>query len=90
MVRPALRIDVSAKDQKELRNLVSGGVQQVRMGMSVFKEDLEIRAKQAVANADSQASFFTKRLNIRVGDASAYFNILNGANWGHERATKRP
>ena len=31
MARPALRIEVSAKDQKELRALVSGGVQQVRV-----------------------------------------------------------
>ena len=31
MGRPALRIDVSAKDQKELRKLVSCGVQQVRV-----------------------------------------------------------
>jgi putative transposase len=31
MARPILRIEVSAKDQKELRKLVSGGVQQVRV-----------------------------------------------------------
>src|SRR5713226_4582381 len=31
MARPALRIEASAKDQKELRKLVSGGVQQVRV-----------------------------------------------------------
>ena len=31
MARPALRIEVSAKDQKKLRELVSGGVQQVRV-----------------------------------------------------------
>ena len=31
MARPALRIEVTAKDQKELRKLVSGGVQQVRV-----------------------------------------------------------
>ena len=31
MARPALRIAVTAKDQKELRKLVSGGVQQVRV-----------------------------------------------------------
>jgi putative transposase len=31
MARPALRIQVSSKDQKELRKLVSGGVQQVRV-----------------------------------------------------------
>jgi len=31
MARPALRIEVSAKDQKQLRELVSAGVQQVRV-----------------------------------------------------------
>ena len=31
MARPALRIEVSTKDQKELRSLLSGGVQQVRV-----------------------------------------------------------
>ena len=31
MARPALRIEVSAKDQKQLRKLVSAGVQQVRV-----------------------------------------------------------
>jgi phage terminase large subunit-like protein len=46
------------------------------LGVSVFEKDLEIRAKQAIANADSQASFLTKRLNIRVGASSAYFNML--------------
>jgi phage terminase large subunit-like protein len=46
------------------------------MGVSVFQKDLEIRCKQAVTNADSQASFLTKRLNVRVGAASAYFNML--------------
>lgn len=31
MGRPSLRIEVSAKDQKQLQQLVSGGVQQVRV-----------------------------------------------------------
>ena len=31
MARPALRIEVTRKDQKELRRLLSGGVQQVRI-----------------------------------------------------------
>ena len=31
MARPTLRIQVAAKDQKELRNLLNGGVQQVRV-----------------------------------------------------------
>jgi putative transposase len=31
MARPALRIEVTAKDQKELAKLLSGGVQQVRV-----------------------------------------------------------
>jgi len=46
------------------------------IGVSVFEEDLEIRCRQAIQNADSQASFLTKRLNVRVGAASAYFNML--------------
>jgi putative transposase len=31
MARPALHIEVSTKDQKELQGLLSGGVQQVRV-----------------------------------------------------------
>ena len=31
MARPALRIEVTTKDQKALRKLLSGGVQQVRV-----------------------------------------------------------
>jgi transposase len=31
MARPALRVEIPAKDQRELRKLVSGGVQQVRV-----------------------------------------------------------
>jgi transposase len=31
MARPALRVDVPARDQKELRKLLSGGIQQVRV-----------------------------------------------------------
>src|SRR5580700_1763467 len=31
MARPALSIEVTAKDRKELRQLLSGGVQQVRV-----------------------------------------------------------
>jgi putative transposase len=31
MARPALRVDVSTKDQRDLQRLVSGGVQQVRV-----------------------------------------------------------
>lgn len=31
MARPALRIQVKKKDQKELKGLLSGGVQQVRV-----------------------------------------------------------
>lgn len=46
------------------------------LGVSVFQEDLETRCKQAIANADSQASFLTKRLNVRVGAAATYFNLL--------------
>lgn len=46
------------------------------LGVSVFENDLEIRCKQAIANADSQASFLTKRLNVRVGAGNAFFNLL--------------
>src|ERR1017187_6020254 len=31
MARPALHIDITKKDQEELKNLVSGGVQRVRV-----------------------------------------------------------
>src|SRR4051794_14844816 len=31
MARPALRIEVSTRDQKEVRKLLSGGIQQVRV-----------------------------------------------------------
>ena len=31
MARPALRVDVTTKDQKEIRKLLSGGIQQVRV-----------------------------------------------------------
>jgi putative transposase len=31
MGRPALKIDITSKDQRELRKLVKGGVQQVRV-----------------------------------------------------------
>jgi hypothetical protein len=31
LARPALRVDVPARDQKELRKLLSGGIQQVRV-----------------------------------------------------------
>lgn len=46
------------------------------MGVSVLAKDLEIRCRQAQKNAASQASFLTKRLNVRVGAADAYFNVL--------------
>lgn len=46
------------------------------LGVSVFLHDMETRCKQAQANAESQASFLTKRLNVRVGAGNAYFNML--------------
>lgn len=46
------------------------------LGVSVFEQDMEIRCRQAIANADSQASFLTKRLNVRVGAGNAFFNML--------------
>ncbi len=46
------------------------------LGISVFEADLEIRCRQAQKNAGSQASFLTKRLNVRVGAGEAYFPML--------------
>lgn len=46
------------------------------LGVSVFEDALAIRCKQAQKNAASQASFLTKRLNVRVGAGEAYFNML--------------
>jgi putative transposase len=36
MARPALSIEVTAKDQKELRNLLGGGIEQVRVVLRVL------------------------------------------------------
>lgn len=47
------------------------------LGVSVFEKDLEIRCHQAEKNAESQASFLTKRLNVRVGAGNAFFNLLS-------------
>lgn len=46
------------------------------LGVSVFEKDLEVRCRQAQKNAASQASFLTKRCNVRVGAGEAYFNML--------------
>lgn len=46
------------------------------IGVSVLEKDLEIRCRQARKNPQSQASFLTKRLNVRVGAGEAYFNVL--------------
>lgn len=46
------------------------------MGISVLEKDLEIRCRQAQKNAESQSSFLTKRLNVRVGAGEAFFNLL--------------
>jgi len=46
------------------------------LGVSVFEQDIEIRCRQAERNPASQASFLTKRLNVRVGSSDAYFNML--------------
>lgn len=46
------------------------------LGVSVLAKDLEIRCRQAQKNAESQSSFLTKRLNVRVGAGNAYFNML--------------
>lgn len=49
------------------------------LGVSIFTRDLEVRCAQARKNAASQASFLTKRLNVRVGAGEAFFNMLA---WG--------
>jgi phage terminase large subunit-like protein len=46
------------------------------LGVSVFEKDLEVRCRQAQKNPESQSSFLTKRLNVRVGASGAYFNLL--------------
>ena len=46
------------------------------LGVSVFEKDLEVRCRQAQKNPESQSSFLTKRLNVRVGAGNAYFNLL--------------
>jgi phage terminase large subunit-like protein len=46
------------------------------INVSVFESDLEVRCRQARANAESQASFLTKRCNVRVGASNAFFNML--------------
>lgn len=44
--------------------------------VSVFEEDMRARCLRAQKNPVSQASFKTKRLNIRVGAAEGYFNMM--------------
>jgi phage terminase large subunit-like protein len=44
--------------------------------VSVLPADMEARCAQAIQNPGSQASFLTKRLNVRVGASDAYFNML--------------
>lgn len=45
-------------------------------GVSVSEESLRTRCEQARKNPASQASFLMKRLNVRVGAAGAFFNML--------------
>lgn len=45
-------------------------------GRRVLAEDLKVRFSQARVNPESQASFLTKRLNVRVGAGEAFFNML--------------
>lgn len=46
------------------------------IGVSVFEKDIDIRCHQAIANPQSQASFLTKRLNVRVGASEGAINML--------------
>ena len=68
MARPDMRIEVSTKDQKELKKLLSGGVQQVRVVLRalallqlarIFHQQLAQRweaGSRAVAAAESPAA----------------------------------
>ena len=47
------------------------------LGVSVFIEDMRLRCKQALVNSQSQSSFLMKRLNVRVGAYSTYFNLMS-------------
>ena len=46
------------------------------LGVSIFENDFADRCLRAQRNPASQASFLTKRLNVRVGAGEAYFNML--------------
>lgn len=46
-------------------------------GVSVYEDDLVARFAQAKSNPESQSSFLTKRLGVRVGAGEAYFNMLS-------------
>jgi phage terminase large subunit-like protein len=45
-------------------------------GVSVLPDDIEMMCRQARANADSQNTYLTKRLNLWVSVGTAYFNML--------------
>lgn len=45
-------------------------------GVPVLLRDMESRCRRAKKDPASQSSFKTKRLNIRVGAGTAYFNLL--------------
>ena len=45
-------------------------------GVSVFEDDMRSRCLRATKNPASQASFLTKRLNVRQGAGEAYINMM--------------
>ena len=65
MARPALRIQVKKKDQKELRGLLSGGVQQVRVVLRALA--LLQLAKGVSAPRVSSVVHFTPQAIRKVG-----------------------
>lgn len=66
----------SIDSEDDWRDSVSWRKANPNYGVSVREEDFIARARQASQNPASQSSFLTKRLNVRVGAAESYFNIL--------------
>jgi len=58
------------------------------LNVSVFEKDLEVRCRQAQKNPESQSSFLTKRLNVRVGAGNAYFNLLSWTQLCEDKSLK--
>jgi predicted AAA+ superfamily ATPase len=65
MARPALRSEVPTKGQRELRKLVSGGVQQVRV---------VLRALALLQTLRQEANAWNRRMNRTRGRIAWKFN----------------